>query len=102
MEKQNAGHINKLDKQFEALMHLLLTGVELNKRVGELGRGEFGTVYRAKFNGTPCAAKEIDPIRLRRYLGKQYFIQECLLHSRLNHKNIVKMLGVYTHDDLSP
>ena len=101
IEKQNAaGHINKLDKQFEALRHLVLTGVELNmRRDGKLGRGEFGTLFRAEYNGTPCAAKEVDSIRLRRYLGKQYFIQECLLHSRLNHKNIVKMLGVYTYDE---
>ena len=68
-------------------------------RDGQLGRGEFGTVYRAEYNGTLCAAKEVDPIRLQKYLIKQYFIEECLLHSQLNHKNIVKMLGVFTYDE---
>ena len=62
-------------------------------------QGAFGMVYKAEYNGTPCAAKQVDPIKLRKYLGKQYFIQECLLHSRLKHKNIVKMLGVYMYDE---
>ena len=101
-EKKNDGHTNKPDtEQFEALRHLSLTGVELNKHDGKLGRGEFGTVYRAMYNGTPHAAKEFDPFMLREYLGKQYIIEECLLHSRLNHNNIVKMLGVYTPPDAS-
>ena len=82
------------------MRHLTLTGVKLNTRDGvPLGQGAFGTVYKAHYNGAPCAAKRVDPIKLRKYLGKQYFIQECLLHSRLKHKNIVKMLGVYMNDE---
>ena len=30
---------------------------------------------------------------------KQYFLRECLQHSRLHHPNIVKMLGVYYPND---
>ena len=101
-EQNSPGHL-RLDEdkeQFAALRHLTLTGVKLNTRDGvPRGQGAFGTVYKAEYNGVPCAAKQVDPIKLRKYLGKQYFIQECLLHSRLKHKNIVKMLGVYMHDE---
>ena len=103
-KEQNSHHsrLNEFEdtRKFAALRHLTLTGVlKLNIRDGvPCGQGGFGTVYKAEYNGAPCAAKQVDPIKLRKYLGKQYFIQECLLHNRLKHKNIVKMLGVYTYD----
>ena len=81
------------------LKHLTLTGVKLSDNV--LGSGTSGTVYKADYNGTPCAAKRIDPLRLRFMHTKDYhyFVQECLRHSQLEHRNIVKMLGVsYYHD----
>ena len=106
IEEQTDSHHSRLNEfedigQFAALKHLTLTGVlKLNTRDGILcGQGAFGMVYKAEYNGTLCAAKQVDPIKLRKYLGKQYFIQECLLHSRLKHTNIVKMLGVYTYDE---
>ena len=71
--------------------HLILTGV----RIGDsqvLGRGYFATVFAVDYNGTTCAAKKIHNKPEQR---KQNFLHECLLHSRLDHPNIVKMLGVY-------
>ena len=32
----------------------------------------------------------------------EYFQQECLLHSKLHHPNIVQMLGVYYHGNNLP
>ena len=109
IKEQNSHHSESRLNEFEdigkfaALRHLTLTGVlKLNIRDGiPCGQGAFGTVYKAEYNGAPCAAKQVDPIKLRKYLGKQYFIQECLLHSRLKHKNIVKMLGMYDMYDKS-
>ena len=77
-----------------AVKQLTLTGVKIHDK--ELGQGGTGSVYEADYNGFPCAAKRVKPIQLRyRHTeGNRYFLQECLLHSKLNHENIVKMLGV--------
>ena len=88
----------------DVLKHLTLTGVKISQEV--LGTGGSGTVYKAYHNGIPCAAKKVYSSRLRFMYteNNQYFIEECLRHSQLEHKNIVKMLGVSfgvsdDHDD---
>ena len=57
-----------------------------------VSKGCFGEVYRVPYDGVLCAAK------YRRYNDNRYkveqFREECLLHSKLHHPNIVKMLGV--------
>ena len=57
--------------------------------------GCFGVVYRVPYDGVLCAAKyqnfDYSAYKLRQ------FQQECLLHSKLHHPNIVRMLGVYYH-----
>ena len=65
---------------------------ELNVTRCILGQGSYGTVYKAEYKGIACAAKQVDlaPKRV-----EQPFLLECLQHSRLNHPNIVKMLGVF-------
>ena len=103
-EPESAVHLKRevKDREFEALRHLILTGVKLNMGddVRPVGHGAFGTVYKAEYNGTPCAAKQVNvDLLIQMRTGKQDFIQECLLHGWLNHKNIVKMLGVYTYDE---
>jgi len=75
---------------FDGLKDLILTGVKLSDRV--LGKGNFATVFAADYNGTTCAAKKLDD---QPDVHKQNFLHECLLHSRLDHTNIVKMLGVH-------
>ena len=93
-DEQETVATSKPKAKADTLKHLTLTGVKLSHKV--LGSGASGTVYKAYHNGIPCAAKKVDPVKLR-YLhteGNQYFIQECLRHSQLKHKNIVKMLGV--------
>ena len=74
----------------DRLKGLILTGVKLSDRV--LGKGNFATVFPADYNGTTCAAKQLDD---QPHVHKQNFLHECLLHSRLDHSNIVKMLGVH-------
>ena len=89
----HSDHLSNRDLS-AAVKRLTLTGVKIHNK--ELGPGGTGTVYEADYNGIPCAAKRVEPIRLR-YLhtvGNRYFLRECLLHSNLKHENIVKMLGV--------
>ena len=55
-----------------------------------LGRGAYGTVYRAKdYNGTEVAAKKFN----KDSRGALEQLQNCE-YIQLNHKNIVKILGV--------
>ena len=87
----------------DVVKHLIITGVKFTGR--EVGRGAFGAVFTVDYNGVTCAAKEIHPILIEsvsvgeRSTIKQDFLQECLLHSKLHHPNIVKMLGVYYPND---
>ena len=83
----------------DVVRHLIITGVKFTDR--ELDRGAFGRIFVVDYDGVNCAAKEINPVLLEianesdQSKLKQDFLQECLLHSKLHHPNIVKMLGVY-------
>ena len=60
--------------------------------------GCFGAVYKVLYDGVLCAAK-------RQYFDEdgykpEQFQQECLLHSKLHHPNIVRMLGVCYHGNI--
>ena len=87
------------------LKDLIITRVKFSDRI--LGQGAFGKVFAVDYNGIPCAAKEIHSILLEGATKtpgkteriKQEFTQECLQHSKLDHPNIVKMLGVYYPND---
>ena len=87
----------------DVVKHLIITGVKFTDR--ELGRGSYGRVFVVDYNGVTCAAKQIHSILIegvsprQRSQIKQDFMQECLLHSKLHHPNIVKMLGVYYPND---
>ena len=60
-----------------------------------VSRGCFGAVCRVPYGGILCAAKyrSFDEVSYK----VEYFQQECLLHSKLHHRNIVQMLGVCYH-----
>ena len=87
----------------DVVKHLIITEVKFTDC--ELGRGAYGRVFVVDYNGLTCAAKQLHPILIEgvppeeRSRIKQAFLQECLLHSKLHHPNIVKMLGVYYPND---
>ena len=73
------------------------------ERGEELGRGAYGRVFKAKYCGSVCAAKEIHSILIqfaqmapeeRRRL-EESFQRECDHCSKLNHPNIVRFIGIY-------
>ena len=69
----------------------------------ELGKGAYGRVFKARYRGSLCAAKEIHSILIeavaytpaeRRRL-QEAFQRECNHCSKLNHPNIVHFIGIY-------
>ena len=80
------------------LRDLQLASVRVTDR--ELGRGAYGVVKEVKMDGRSCAAKMIHPILLQsseedRGAVERQFVEECLIHSRQRHSNIVQLLGVH-------
>lgn len=56
-----------------------------------LGKGGYGSVYRADFpNGTSLAAKKLDGLSKQ---GDVEFIREVELLSRLHHRHLVDLVG---------
>ena len=58
--------------------------------------GKYVQVITVEYNGTMCAAKQLikNPENFLLDLRMKYFRRECLMHSKLDHPNVVKMLGV--------
>ena len=66
----------------------------------EVGRGAYGTVFKAKYRGSECAAKEVHSILIHstpaeRRILQESFQRECDHCSKLNHPNIVDFIGIY-------
>ena len=87
----------------DELKHLAITGskIELLKDQN-LGKGAYGRVYKARYQGSLCAAKEIHSILIEAACTPaekksllDNFIRECYHCSKLNHPNIVKFIGTY-------
>ena len=82
----------------DAVKDLIITGVKLTGR--QLGLTSYDSgLSVVDYNGASCAAKIFDKRNRYKSLhfgaGIEKCLQECLLHSKLHHSNIVKMLGVY-------
>lgn len=65
-----------------------------NDRLRNFGR--YVQVITVEYDGILCAAKQLikNPLDIFLRSRMTYFRRECLMHSRLNHPNLVKMLGV--------
>lgn len=78
---------------------VLKSGVELLRNQG-LGAGPYGKVFKAKYRGSLCAAKEIHSILIE-YEPKESsnlldnFLRECYLCNKFDHPNIVHCIGIY-------
>ena len=78
------------DDKLEHLRHHVSSAVLDDAEL--VSKGFFGAVYRVPYDGVLCAAK-YRRCNDNRYKPEQ-FREECLLHSKLHHSNIVRMLGV--------
>lgn len=73
----------------------------------KLGNGSYGIVFKVRYRGEPCAAKEIHSLLFEETEEKlnllDVFSRECCQCSELIHPNIVKFIGVYfPHNQLLP
>ncbi|KAH9304251.1 hypothetical protein KI387_008655, partial [Taxus chinensis] len=59
-----------------------------------IGKGGFGRVYKGVLKtGKVVAIKQMDPVSLRKAQGEREFRVEVDLLSRLNHPNLVRLIG---------
>ena len=77
------------------------SSVEFLEDRQELGRGAYGTVFKVRYRGSMCAAKEIHSILIdaadetERKRLRDNFIRECFHCSKFDHPNIVRFIGIY-------
>uniref|UniRef100_A0ACD5WMR4 Uncharacterized protein n=2 Tax=Avena sativa TaxID=4498 RepID=A0ACD5WMR4_AVESA len=60
-----------------------------------LGEGAFGKVYKGKLD-------DLRPVAVKRYKNgtkKEEFAKEVIVHSQINHKNVVRLLGCCTEEN---
>ncbi|XP_071683701.1 uncharacterized protein [Lolium perenne] len=60
-----------------------------------LGEGGFGKVYKGKLD-------DLRPVAVKRYkngTNKEEFAREVIVHSQINHKNVVRLLGCCTEEN---
>uniref|UniRef100_A0A7N8X244 Tyrosine-protein kinase n=1 Tax=Mastacembelus armatus TaxID=205130 RepID=A0A7N8X244_9TELE len=69
-----------------------ITKLTLGKNIGE---GEFGAVYEGEYMGQRVAVKTI-----KCDVTAQAFLQETTVMTKLQHKNLVRLLGVILHKGL--
>ena len=96
--KQNGGNIlyqQMLAKQIDTV--IIFTIEDLKKmtnnydRSRELGRGGHGTVYKAILDDNKVVA--VKRSKIMNVIHAQEFVQEIIILSQLNHRNVVRLLG---------
>ena len=88
-------HCNAGDNLDHLMLHISSEVLENAFKFNLVSNGCFGAVYRVPHDGVLCAAK--DQCFDEDIYEVKYFQQECLLHGKLRHPNIVRMLGVCYH-----
>ena len=91
-----------------ALQSLTLTELSpVGSDEEELGRGAYGRVFKVKYKGKVCAAKEIHALLIdlsnaeEKQKIKNDFLRECYICSQLEHANIVRLVGIYYQSEKS-
>ena len=89
---------DKFEDKLESLtLHISQVVLDNASKSDFISCGYYGVIYRLRYDGTLYAAKyqdfDDDPYKLK------HFQQECLLHSKLYHPNIVQMLGICYHSN---
>ncbi|CAN6179463.1 unnamed protein product [Urochloa humidicola] len=96
--KQNGGHMlyqQILSKQIDTV--ILFTIEDLKKatnnydRSRELGRGGHGTVYKGILDNNKVVA--VKRSKIANVVQTEEFVQEIIILSQLNHRNVVRLLG---------
>ena len=96
--KQNGGNIlyqQILSKQIDTV--IIFTKEDLKKatnnydRSRELGRGGHGTVYKGILDDNKVVA--VKRSKIMNVIHAQEFVQEIIILSQLNHRNVVRLLG---------
>ncbi|KAM3406670.1 hypothetical protein ACQJBY_000635 [Aegilops geniculata] len=102
---------NNITDFFQANGHLVLKRVDNNYKLRcftekeiehitdrysiSLGSGSFGDVYKGRLD-------DQRPVAVKRYkngTNKEEFAKEVIVHSQINHKNVVRLLGCCTEEN---
>ncbi|CCD72577.1 Tyrosine-protein kinase [Caenorhabditis elegans] len=67
------------------------------RRVKEIGRGQFGEVYLAKWKGVDVAVKSLKPDHSEQLANTQ-FLEEAKTLTKLSHQNVIHLLAVCDTD----
>ena len=71
----------------------------ISNRCEGLGRGAYGTVYGALYNGKPCMVKEmhsfLQSVKRDKHAPVELIFEEINTLSSLRHPNIVQFLGFH-------
>ena len=85
----------------ESLRHLEIPSSRVSSTGVELGRGSYGKVFEAEYDGKSCASKEVHRWMMELSTAEEQskikddFLRERHLWSTLRHPNVVLLLGIY-------
>ena len=104
-----AQSVSRLDAKLQELARYDISSEDIIGLVGgqKEGSGSYGVVHKVTVRGKPRIAKRLHSIFLNADVSsseqqgiKERFVNECLLLSKLDHRNVVKFVGVhFNHAD---